>query len=325
MKPINYIQGYFDKSNIGDEMLLMAILQNYKEGCIISSSKELKYLKNLKVISLDGSLIFKERSPGKVRLLIGYLRSFFINGIRCKRLIFAGGTQFTFTNELKAISLLQIIQVWIFFFFRRKIIAESIGIHYEDSALNRILVKILFYPFEKITVRDKFSSSILNKVNIIHRITHDLVEIEKSLFLTKKQNSKNILITVPASDYNRVIRIIGDLRKLIAKLRERDLKIIGVVMQDSSDIRDSELLDKLNLDSICYPQNISHFIQIIANSYLLLGMRFHSCVIAKINEVPFITIGDSLKIKDYATKNNVLNWCSNIDDNKIINFINQLK
>jgi len=227
-----------------------------------------------------------------------YLVKLKLNG--CKELIFGGGTQFssysTFITQLEVFLFVLIARI-----LNYKVSAMSVGIG-KINKDNKLLV-LSIKMFNYISVRDLTSSTKLRKFNINHEISSDLV-YKLKINKNSKATPQNILITATGP----VLRKNSFYQMKFIEFIKRNVKadynnIIFCVFQENEDEYLFEILKNYFPSiKIKTPKTSNEIDEIYNNCLEVVGMRYHSLVLADIYNVKFKGVSYDDKVKDICLR-----------------------
>jgi polysaccharide pyruvyl transferase CsaB len=303
--------GNFGAENFGDELILAGFLKKI--------NKELPQTKVV-VLSSNPRLVKKFHGVDSLPLLPAGLRSFFyfkwwrsLRKIRqADAVIFPGGGLFTDEESFHAIVIWGIhILAACYFWKPIYLFGQSIGKFKKKYAKN--FARFLLRKAELISVRDEASFKELKQLGIstakIKRGKDTSFYLVKRIPKTKslKINSKKslkILVSMrnfPKIKTNFFIEIAKALTEISTKLNAQiffakfgkgDLEIWKKICQHSKQARFWQDLE--------LPENAEEVIKEIKKFDLVIGMRLHSLIAAKLAGVPAIGFAYSRKVKAFA-------------------------
>ena len=292
MADLKLFVGYFGRNNLGDDLMLKSLYTDNKDFVFLQDSNYYDY------IPLGHQIILSLNPILRLLQKLFFLIKLKIEGV--KIIVFGGGTQFS-TNSSK------FTQIEILFFLiiskllRYKIKANSIGIGAFSEG--KWIVKNSINLLDEISVRDHTSSEKLAKEKIKHTLVNDLV-YKINFKKEKKRNSNNILITATGPVLLSNKKYLNNYLNFVRKnVKTKDSNLIFAVFQKNEDEFIHELLIKsFPRIKIITPKSIEELEDLYNNSKEVLGMRYHSLVIADIFDIPFSGFSYDDKVKDLCFK-----------------------
>jgi len=307
------ICGNYGATNIGDEAILAGLIK----------TTERKF--QVKALSYNPQNTKRQHKIDSFYLLPFGVRSILrgifkgeiihtINGIRnCDTFILGGGGLFS-NEHWKAVA------IWSLHAFVAKICGKPVimmaqTVEYIDSIVWRWVVKKTFKGAKKITVRDKESKKVLEKMGIQNvsitadpawllkkgykenikenKIENKKQEVIISLRIWKNHNS-NLVKTIV--QFAKALNNQGYLPVLMSfqTIRQNDQKLIKKITTHlkANEIEYKELIPHSPKEALTYIRGVT----------AVVGMRLHSCIFSAICEVPFIAISYSSKVKSFVEK-----------------------
>tara|TARA_X000000950_G_scaffold191652_1_gene231335 strand:+ start:286 stop:1182 length:897 start_codon:yes stop_codon:yes gene_type:complete len=284
--------GYYGRNNLGDDLMLKVLYDDKNSYVFLLDDNFYSFIPKKKQLILSKNPLkrFLEKCFFLVKIKL--------NG--CKELIFGGGTQFssysTFITQLEVFLVVLIARI-----LNYKVSATSVGIG-KINKDNKLLV-LSIKMFNCISVRD-FSSSIkLRKFNIKHEISSDLV-YKLKINKNSKAIPQNIVITATGP----VLRKNSFYQMKFIEFVKRNVKadfnnIIFCVFQENEDEYLFEILKKyIPGIKIKTPKTSTEIDDIYNNCIEVVGMRYHSLVLADIYNVKFKGVSYDDKVKDICLR-----------------------
>ncbi|OCL25476.1 polysaccharide pyruvyl transferase CsaB [Orenia metallireducens] len=297
------LSGYYGFKNAGDEAILAALIDNFKnsradiEIIVLSSNPEwTRSVHGVKAIS-------RTSSTGLIRYLKG-----------ADLLISGGGSLLqdvtsnkTIPYYLGVILLAKIFKVPVFF------CAQGVGPI--NNIFNRRLVKAILNRVNLITVRDVESKELLEEIGIredIHLTADPVFALPKS----NQERVKDILKIEGIKAKENILGIslrpwqdnsyLKQMAEILDGLKERlDINILFIPFHYPVDVevsrRVAELMkNKTEIITNSYtPQEV---LGLIGEVDMLLGVRLHSLIFAALNRVPLIGISYDPKIDSFLNR-----------------------
>ena len=284
--------GYYGRNNLGDDLMLK-VLYDDKNSYVFLLDVNL-----YSFIPKNKQLILSKNPLKRFLEKCFYLVKLKLNG--CKELIFGGGTQFssysTFITQLEVFLFVLIDRI-----LNYKVSAISVGIG-KINKDNKLLV-LSIKMFNYISVRDLTSSTKLRKFNINHEISSDLV-YKLKINKNSKAIPQNILITATGP----VLRKNSFYQMKFIEFIKRNVKadfnnIIFCVFQENEDEYLFEILKNYFPSiKIKTPKTSNEIDEIYNNCLEVVGMRYHSLVLADIYNVKFKGVSYDDKVKDICLR-----------------------
>ena len=284
--------GYYGRNNLGDDLMLKVLYEDKNSYVFLLDKNIYDFIPKKKQLILS-------KNPLKRYLeKCFYLINLKLNG--CKELVFGGGTQLssnsTFITQLEVFLVVLIGRI-----LNYKVNAESVGIG-KINKDNKLLV-LSIKMFNNISVRDTTSSKKLRKFNINHEISSDLV-YKLKVNKNRKMNPQNILITATGPVLRKNLSYQIKFLKFIKDNIEADFKnIVFCVFQKNEDEYLFEIL-KNHFPSlkIKTPTTSKEIDKIYNNCIQVVGMRYHSLVLADIYNIKFKGVSYDDKVKDICLR-----------------------
>ena len=288
--------GYYGRNNIGDDLMLEVLYVGKKHFIFLQDLNTYHFIPKNKQILLSKSPFYRTLQK------FYYLVKLKIKGV--KNIVFGGGTQFSSNSSLYT-QLDILFFVFLAWALGYKLNAESVGIG-SFSSKNKILY-IALKLFHNISVRDKTSSNKLKSRKLIHTLTSDLV-YKLKFKIGKVKKPKLTLITATGPVLSRNVSYTKKyLDFLEFNLDNKNEKIVFVVFQKGEDEFIFDLLKKKfeNIKMII-PESKDDIEKLYNNSKEVIGMRYHSLILADIFKISFKGFSYDDKVKDLCKKNKML-------------------
>lgn len=297
------IWGWFGFENLGDDLLLNTMLQNINNKNIditIPMAKEYRFKDN--VIQVKRS--YKN-------LILGYLQ----NDI----LIIGPGGLFPFDNKLKVGIYLITVLLWKL--FNKKVIFWGIGISEKISKLSAILWKNIIKNTDLFITRNK--SFLMKLGHTENKKIHSMSDTVFSLKLNLKKKDESPIIGISCANlkkekdkaFKENVKIwIDTIEELLHKGFSVEL-LAFTKGQDDVMIKTikNNFYDNNKVVLVCYNE-INDIIGDWGKYTMIIGMRFHSCILSIIAGVPFLPIAYGHKTyslaKDTGLEEYTLIWNS---------------
>jgi len=300
------LSGFFGFGNAGDEMIYSVLERNLID-------------EGFEVLSLV-------KSPSQPKEIKHDNFTEIFSAIRSSDVVISGGGGLLqdVTSSKSLYYYLLIIKWGIILGKKTVVFAQGVGPI--DKGLNRFFVKSILGRVDLITVRDSFSSELLQKIGIKKEIfvTGDLA----LLFDDKKEtrvieNEDYIILSLAGSRGMPSIEKLVEIAHRIGEISSKKIYILPLFPSKDMEIC-REVADKASLKVLTglAPEEMSY---IISKAEFLIGVRYHSILMSAVNFVPFISLSYDPKVntltqqlrmtsfsyKDLTTEDftNVFNYC----------------
>ena len=331
--------GYYGKSNIGDDIMLINIVD-------LLVRKKTKKI----VVLVDKSFNMEEDFDSSVVFLKGLknnILSFLIQLIKVDYFIWGGGTCFFDNPSNRGLKEL------LYFTSLRKIISKNkknffIGIGVEKVEKSKILIRRILSYTDGVILRDKISRENLLYIDNTFNHKTDFIEVYDDMVLMN--TTKNILnkkaISITSNKYitfsghykyennDKVVKHTAkELKKVMDRLNIYHVVFLPAKYDKKGDCGfhlnvKNELISnkKYNLE-IPEIKHIYSYIGILKKTQKHIGMRLHSLVLSDIFLIPNIALAYQEKIYQYnkEAKEVLSNWSSEkfieVEGNRISNLL----
>lgn len=316
-----FLFGYYGFENTGDEAILQAIVEQFRQSLPDSKLTALTYRSQDTIDKYGIGVVSRNNFKG------------IYNAIKTSDIVISGGGSLLqdITSSRSLIYYLSII--YIAKKFRKKVMFYGNGFGPITKSLNKKLVKYIINQVDIITVRDYKSKEKLKALGIKKDITItadatfsiDIPSKEtiESIYNKESIDSSKKLIGVSVRRWhgeNQYKEIIG---KACDKLISKGYEVVFVPMQYPEDIKISEeiasLMDK-KPKIIKEKYTPKEVIGIISGLYMLIGMRLHSLIFATIGTVPMVGLEYDPKILSFLDLVNQKS-AGNVEDLDINNLL----
>lgn len=347
-KPNIVVCGHYGSTNIGDEAIGLAIIQDLKEKEAGSEITFLSYnpenTKQYLGVNSEYLLPFGFRSlfKGKLFKTLKIIKN-------CDKFILGGGGLFT-DEKIFAIFLWG-LHAFCAYRYKKPVIMLGQSVGPLNTKIGKWIVKKCFAKAEQIVVRDSESKKLLIKLGIKKdiKVSSDLVF---NLKIAKKYDSEDLNKKVEQSGMkgyfivslrpwpkntkilykriNRVLFSIVDKYKLLPvfipfqELHQNDEELMHKIIEQS-EVKYPFLIQK-------FDQDVFRVLSVIKSAEFTLGMRLHSLIFSIIQNVPIIALSYSPKIKNMLKDKGLFEYLIELDDpDKIlklvdkVNFKNKIK
>lgn len=311
-----YIYGYYGFNNFGDDLLLRALVENiitYRESEFwVRSFNKGPNLGN-NVIYTEIDKIICDTSKNKIYRLSKYLKESFsyIKKVDC--VIIGGGTLIHDNSSRWSIIIILIIVIfskWL----SKEVVFIGIGIADLKHNSSYFVLKWMTKLSSAFYIRDFEAEKILRKAKVGEEdfqvtadLAYTLTTLEKQPNTVTNNVGINVGITIvdSATDNNGIIKVITEYIALLNDVYSNVNVYLIPFHQMNTDykynVNDSKVIralkQKIQLKNVVIEEQIEkNFNCIYANLDIVVGMRFHSLVLAAIYEIPFIGIAHDNKI-----------------------------
>lgn len=300
---MNFIYGYYGNENFGDELFLSFFKNSNLKNCVFKSSKDYgdgnKYFIESKTSILDSKL-------KKLYFFIIDCIKFYKLSKNCKRFIIGGGS---IINGSSSIMTLLKIYIYLICFRSKKKYAVGVGVSINKcSFLKKIIINSIYKKFDMILLRDENSYNYLklqNNNNII--LGTDLI-LENNTNNFKYKNVKNVGITVAPSylDFEKKKSFISLVNNI-----SKNYTLSFLIFQDLINKSDANFFEK-NFKNIQGVELIyvkyDNYGMVYNSLDAIVGMRYHSLVLAYNLGIPFFGLYNDLKVKNLCDETGFSSW-----------------
>lgn len=342
-----FLYGYYGCGNVGDDLLLSAIIDHLN-----SSGKDFRIKvkclnkpsglsdKNIEFITCETYLA--DNSLPRWRRFLQYLLHVWKGMMGVNTLIFGGGTLFH-AEQGSPINLLILGSVACMARLRgAQVVAVGVGVAPIKGICAKLLMTALLLMTEDFAVRDATSYKHCMKFPGSRKVrqTADLVFLTDTSSGDRNKSSQKVLgLTLAASAMRQInrpqenmLKELGTAINSLAKdgweiqfLSFQELAYSGGRLSDSmlvESLREAGLsaqvrIIELNSEKRCLEQ-------VFSGIDLIAGMRFHSLVLSAIAGIPFIGIGSDHKISDLCGRYEFPFLCLNdFNNNRLLSSVSE--
>ncbi|HUH59519.1 MAG TPA: polysaccharide pyruvyl transferase family protein [Candidimonas sp.] len=317
-----YLYGYFGFGNLGDDLLLHAVISHirtnfpYSEFIVRSLFTSKQYKDDNNIVFLQSESILIDASLPKWKRLLKYALLQWRAIGSTSHFIFAGGTLFHARDgsptNLALISLLVLMAR----VRGVKVYALGVGVAPIRTRLSKILMLFILRASSDFVVRDSGSFAncryVLKQNNV--RTSVDLV---LSLPVRKSDTVKEVYraagLTIAASDIGPILErfplFIQELRYAVTTMQAEGWTISLLSFQESAGVNhhvsDAELWSKIfsdmpDINHVHVSSDTAELVQQLSAFNVIGGMRFHSLVLAGMLGKPFLGFGRDSKLQDFC-------------------------
>ena len=303
-KIIFFVKGYYGYNNIGDEILLRAILENLK-----------KYFPTSKV-----KFVYKNKEQAK-KLNIPVVENYKQDIKNSDVILFGGGTQFSDIDGTQAKNLFHNLKL-IFYskILGKKIICLGVGVGPINNVLSKIIISLSLMLTDLILVRDQNSFSVLKKMKLSQKtiITYDLaLSYIKLKNMRTKAKIKKIGVNLIDLDGDSFLNgIIDNLNNL---MEDRNLNFYLFSAEKSQENYLYLIKEKLNenIEIINYQENIESYLEMIKDFDIIISTKLHPLIFSLAFSIPCIAISYQGKVSSIMKDAGLTNFI--IEPKEIIN------
>jgi polysaccharide pyruvyl transferase CsaB len=298
------ISGYYGFNNVGDESILISIVNNLKK-----SISDLE----ITVLSVNPQSTARKHSVHSIdRKNLWQIYKEIRN---CDVLISGGGSLLQdVTSRRSIIYYLAIMLIAIF--LKKKVLIYSQGIGPINRKLNKLMVRWVLNKVDCITVRDDKSQEELKSLGVcippIYVTADPVISLEKG----DVEAGKEILIREGMGKYDsrpligfaiRGWRKDERLKKTICEtadslISQYGMNVVFIPFHFGEDIKILQEIEKEMKHKAIFIKNrydIKTMLGIVGNLELLVGVRLHSLIFAAIMNVPMIAVSYDPKIDSF--------------------------
>lgn len=319
------ISGFYGAGNTGDEAILEAILDNLREQLDFPE---------ITVLSLSPTLTAQQHNVQSIYRAWRRENKEKWKALRKSDLLISGGgglLQDTYPTKIISGPLpYYLLIVFLAKLARTKVMFFSQGIGPVNSRYAKWLMRTFANMADLITVRDKHSKDLLKTLAVTKPETHITSDI---VFAFKKKTDNSCYDDLPNIWKERKKQLVsvsvrpwfGNTGYFEALAEGLDILInkegiypIFVPMEGIHDVEASEeVINRMEHKDHCMilPTNYTpnQYLNFIANTNLVIGMRLHSLIFATIVNVPHIGISYDPKVKSLLERNDLWPYAFEID------------
>jgi polysaccharide pyruvyl transferase CsaB len=292
------ISGYYGFDNVGDEAILLSIIQALRT---LNPSISITVLSN-NLNQTESLYSVKAVNRWNVNAVAQAINS-------SDGLISGGGSLLQDETGWKSIpyyaGIMKIAQ-----FLGKPVFVYAQGMGPFKMGFNKWIVRQVIQKTKVITVRDKESKSLLESIGVKKPIT---IAPDPVIGLNTSQNRSDFLenqgisgsvLTVAIREWPSPIDYKTKIAKALDQCVQKGINVIFVPMHGKNDNETSEEIASLmKQSSLIAPHDapIEEKISVIGDSDLLFGMRLHSLIFAAITNTPFISLSYDPKIDAFTS------------------------
>lgn len=316
MKRKIFLYGYYGFNNFGDDLILRSLVENImsygKTEFLVRSLNKGPYLGENVVYTKVDKIIANSKVNRAYRL-VKYLKKILLYIKKTDFVIVGGGTLIHDNKSRWSLLIMFLLVISSKILFKR-IFFVGVGISDLKYKSSYIMLNLITKLSSGFYIRDIEAEKILRKANVVEKRFQLTADLAYSLKHLKKKSDKtgdnkriNIGITmVDNAFYNKKIQ--GTIIEYVALLKNinYEFEVHFIPFHEMSadcdnTINDSKVMIKikqeLSEENIIIEEQIGEkFDKVYESLDLVIGMRFHSLVLAAIYEIPFIGINHDNKI-----------------------------
>lgn len=316
MKRKIFLYGYYGFNNFGDDLILRSLVENImsygKTEFLVRSLNKGPYLGENVVYTKVDKIIANSKVNRAYRL-VKYLKKILLYIKKTDFVIVGGGTLIHDNKSRWSLLIMFLLVISSKILFKR-VFFVGVGISDLKYKSSYIMLNLITKLSSGFYIRDIEAEKILRKANVVEKRFQLTADLAYSLKHLKKKSDKtgdnkriNIGITmVDNAFYNKKIQ--GAIIEYVALLKNinYEFEVHFIPFHEMSadcdnTINDSKVMIKikqeLSEENIIIEEQIGEkFDKVYESLDLVIGMRFHSLVLAAIYEIPFIGINHDNKI-----------------------------
>lgn len=291
------LSGYYGFDNVGDEAILFAIIQSLKE-----------YHPGVKLTVLSNN---PEKTASSYQ--VDAVNRWNFNEVRkaikeSDGLISGGGSLLQDETGMKSITyysgVMKIAQV-----LKKPVFIYAQGMGPVKSQINRKIMKHVLQASEMITVRDKHSKNLLERIGVtkpIQLVPDPVMGIDSVDFvngLDSMADSDKRVVSVSIRNWTEDLSYLKKVAEGLDGLADNGHDILMVPMHGKFDHETSEQvvgMMKHDAEIFPYDSSIQEKMAAVKDSDVLLGMRLHALIFASVGNTPFVALSYDPKIDSFA-------------------------
>ncbi|WP_307745275.1 polysaccharide pyruvyl transferase family protein [uncultured Phascolarctobacterium sp.] len=316
MKRKIFLYGYYGFNNFGDDLILRSLIENImsygKTEFLVRSLNKGPYLGENVVYTKVDKIIANSKVNRAYRL-VKYLKKILLYVKKTDFVIVGGGTLIHDNKSRWSLLIIFLLVISSKILFKR-IFFVGIGISDLKYKSSYIMLNLITKLSSGFYIRDIEAEKILRKANVVEKRFQLTADLAYSLKHLKKKSDKtgdnkriNIGITVVDNAfYNKkiqgaIIEYVALLKNISYEFEVHFIPFHEMSVDCDNTINDSKVMIKikqeLSEENIIIEEQIGEkFDKVYESLDLVIGMRFHSLVLAAIYEIPFIGINHDNKI-----------------------------
>ena len=318
---IAYIIGYYGHHNFGDEIMLDILVHQLRTSGYSSIYFESGDVpRDIGAIPVGYKRLNARQWPKILRGIVNFNRDLQISLrkiLAADLVVFGGGS--LLSDSTSVITLLKIlIKLRYAKIHRSRIVSVGLGVGMLKSTVRRKLVTYILRQIELVAARDELSvkslahcdPSQVSKIELSSDLFY-LLDAPKQQKNTDYKGVVGVTVAPPyLEDYITPEKFAISINDILSKIPLETKKVNLLVFQKHSDKRYCDLSyfqvieRSLNypVEIIECPIDISSALEIMSKLDFVVGMRYHSLVMASLLNIPFIGIGVEKKISSLASE-----------------------
>lgn len=283
------LSGYYGCGNVGDELILKAILDRFNE------------LDSWEVVVASGDSVQTAKEYGVKTIDRRRLKDIFFELRNCKALISGGGSLLQDVTSSRSLYYYLGI-IGLAAILGRPVIIYAQGIGPIRNSINRLITKTILKRTSLITLRDEQSAKALEELGFNRRdliVTADPVLTLPLPPLAQKGKGIGIVVRSVKPGFDLTGLIARVLDGLAERFPDVPVTLIPFHLQHDFDLAQEIKLAMKHSTGIFIGSDLSKYIETIGKLDLLIGMRLHALILAAINYVPMIGINIDPKIDSF--------------------------
>lgn len=315
-----FLYGYYGFGNLGDDLLLSAIIKNIRNEdadakFVIRSFNEGPILgKNIVYTCID-RILNNKRQSSKVKKFISYALNLVRYVRNCDTVIVGGGT---LIHDTHSMGNLLIIFFMVLFskLYQKHVYFIGIGIANLNYNMSKRLLKMIVKMSEFFCVRDEesYKELLVNRYDVSKVVkTNDLVYTLWNPLYKKRAkkdyvcNNIGITLVDGSIDNKKIENVIVPYVNALLKNKANKIILMPFHNMKSTDyiytVSDIDIMYRIK-DRIAStqidirPVSLNNYLDVYKDLDFVVGMRFHSLVLAAMHSIPFLGIIHDNKIKD---------------------------
>lgn len=292
------LSGYYGFDNVGDDAILLSIIQALK-----------KWQENIDITVLSNNPDATEKTYGVRAVNRWKIKEVSRIMKEADGLISGGGSLMQDQTGMKSIPYYSAI-IRIAKWHKKPVFVYAQGMGPINHRLSKFIVKNTFNKIEKITVRDNGSKSLLDEIGVkkpLLVVPDPVIGLDNNAFHSNWMASQNLkkhsYIAVSVREWPSEITYKQKIADSLDQLARSGESILFVPMHGEHDAKTSvEVAHLMKEASLISPADLSieEKIAVIGQSKLLIGMRLHSLIFSAIYYTPFIALSYDPKIDAFA-------------------------
>lgn len=315
------LSGYYGFDNIGDEAVLLSIIQSLK--------KQMNDV-NITVLSHTPE---KTSTTYGVQSVNRWKLKEIIKAIRQADLLISGGG-----SLLQDVTSAKTIPYYLAIVVIAKILGKPVvfysqGIGPVNKKINRYLIRWVSRGVDHLFVREEQSKQELVRLGV--KASKITVAIDPVIGIkpsseAKKQSIKQPSVGVYLRNWENKEHILKEMRKVVAHLYQEGYHVYGIPMHGHEDLEIAKTLNQLTegkLEVIQEALKIDDVVTYTKSFDFIIGMRLHSLIIAHALGVPMIGLSYDPKINHFMDEVGQKNYVDvkTFDADKLIALIGDVQ